>query len=162
DNFVVRKPSGFEIGSTLYVQCRHAPLATARYEFSRVVRVSAADDHHGIDSIEQVFQGLLVLLGGMADRVGKSNFRVRIQPGDSRPDGSYVCRRRRRLADDAELDVGIAANFFRSLDHVEAAQVLDDALHLDVAVPAYQEDVEAFLLQLPGGVVSAIDERTGR
>ena len=158
--FVAGEPFRVEVGGALDVNRGNAALAAAGHQLAGIVGVAAADHDHRLDLVQQPLQRLLMVLGGVAHGVDETNLGVRIQPGDGGADLGYVVGRRRRLAHDAEPSVRITADFLGDLNHVETVQVLDDALDLDMAATADDQDVETVTLKLPGGFMGAEDERT--
>src|SRR5579864_6669992 len=82
DRFLTIKPVRIEVCRALDVKRGDAFFAATHYQLTGVVGVFAAYNDHRFNLVKQVYQGLLMLLGGMANGVDKTDIGSGIKSGN--------------------------------------------------------------------------------
>src|SRR5262245_6915682 len=99
---------------------RDSALQATSHELACVVGIAAANNHHGIDAVEQLLKRLLMILGGMTNGVNKANLGMRIFFSDGSSKHGRVTYLSSGLAHNSQAVLRVAAHIFEFLNHIKA------------------------------------------
>ena len=137
-------------------------VASARvHQFSRVVAACAADDNDDVTVARQRDRRILALLGGLTDRIDKSDIRGRKARPDERDETSHLVERLRRLRRDADARTLVERQHVGLVDDdIVIVEVFGQSANLDVGALADDDRMIAVAPQRLDRLMRRADERT--
>jgi len=162
NRFSIVKPFSAQVAGLLNVMDTTAETRAGSDEFACVVAVRAADDNDHIALPGEFDGGGLALLGGLADSVAESDFRLWKLPAHESDQLADALNGLGGLRDDTEASARLeSGNVVLGLHHGAAVEIASQAAHFHMIAPADNNRMETVANQFTQRAMSEVNEGAG-